>query len=107
RHRRRGPGVRAGPDRGSARGREPAQDVRAGNLLYQELHGSRLVRSHRERRHAADHEQESQDTDEELKEAEKKMAKTNVVIRDVNDAKVIQLKGKITIGAGDLQMREA
>lgn len=33
--------------------------------------------------------------------------KTNVVTRDVGDVKVIGLQGKITIGAGDLQMREA
>ena len=33
--------------------------------------------------------------------------KTNVVTRDAGDVRVIQLKGKITIGAGDLQMREA
>ena len=35
------------------------------------------------------------------------MAKTGVNIRDVGDVKVIDLKGKITIGSGDLQMREA
>ncbi len=35
------------------------------------------------------------------------MAKTGVNIRDAGDVKVIELKGKITIGAGDLQMREA
>ena len=33
--------------------------------------------------------------------------KTSVTSRDVGDVKVIDLKGKITIGAGDLQMREA
>jgi anti-anti-sigma factor len=33
--------------------------------------------------------------------------KTNVVTRDAGDVKVIELKGKITIGSGDLQMREA
>ena len=33
--------------------------------------------------------------------------KTSVSTRDVGDVKVIDLKGKITIGAGDLQMREA
>ena len=33
--------------------------------------------------------------------------KTGVSTRDVGDTKVIDLKGKITIGAGDLQMREA
>ena len=33
--------------------------------------------------------------------------KTGVSTRDVGDAKIIDLKGKITIGAGDLQMREA
>ena len=31
----------------------------------------------------------------------------NVNIRDPGDIKIIDLKGKITIGAGDLQMREA
>src|SRR4051794_18603272 len=35
------------------------------------------------------------------------MAKTTVNIRDVGDVKVVELRGKITIGAGDLQMREA
>ena len=35
------------------------------------------------------------------------MAKTSVSTRDVGDVKVIDLKGKITIGSGDLQMREA
>lgn len=33
--------------------------------------------------------------------------KTNVVTRDAGDVKVIALQGKITIGAGDLMMREA
>lgn len=33
--------------------------------------------------------------------------KTNVATRDVGDVKIIALTGKITIGAGDLQMREA
>lgn len=33
--------------------------------------------------------------------------KTSVTTRDVGDVKLIELKGKITIGAGDLQMREA
>jgi anti-sigma B factor antagonist len=33
--------------------------------------------------------------------------KTSVTTRDVNDAKIVELHGKITIGAGDLQMREA
>jgi anti-sigma B factor antagonist len=33
--------------------------------------------------------------------------KTSVTTRDVNDVKIIELHGKITIGAGDLQMREA
>ncbi len=35
------------------------------------------------------------------------LGKTTIVIRDVGDVKVLDLKGKITIGAGDLQMREA
>lgn len=35
------------------------------------------------------------------------MAKTGVSTRDVGDVRVIDLKGKITIGSGDLQMREA
>jgi anti-sigma B factor antagonist len=33
--------------------------------------------------------------------------KTSVTTRDVNDVKIIELHGKITIGSGDLQMREA
>jgi anti-sigma B factor antagonist len=33
--------------------------------------------------------------------------KTSVTTRDVGDVKLIELHGKITIGAGDLQMREA
>jgi anti-anti-sigma factor len=33
--------------------------------------------------------------------------KTSVTTRDVGDVKIISLHGKITIGAGDLQMREA
>lgn len=33
--------------------------------------------------------------------------KSSVTTRDAGDVKVIELKGKITIGAGDLQMREA
>ena len=33
--------------------------------------------------------------------------KTTVTMRDVGDVKIIELHGKITIGAGDLQMREA
>lgn len=33
--------------------------------------------------------------------------KSSVSMRDAGDVKVIELKGKITIGAGDLQMREA
>jgi anti-sigma B factor antagonist len=33
--------------------------------------------------------------------------KTSVTTRDAGDVKVVELKGKITIGAGDLQMREA
>jgi anti-sigma B factor antagonist len=33
--------------------------------------------------------------------------KTNVITREAGDVKVIGLQGKITIGAGDLQMREA
>jgi len=33
--------------------------------------------------------------------------KTSVTTRDVGDVKAIDLKGKITIGAGDVQMREA
>lgn len=33
--------------------------------------------------------------------------KTSVTTRDVGDVKIIELHGKITIGAGDLQMREA
>lgn len=33
--------------------------------------------------------------------------KTNIVTRDVGDVRFLELKGKITIGAGDLQMREA
>ena len=33
--------------------------------------------------------------------------KTSVTTRDVEDVKIIELHGKITIGAGDLQMREA
>jgi len=35
------------------------------------------------------------------------MAKTTVTIRDVGDVKIVELRGKITIGSGDLQMREA
>jgi hypothetical protein len=35
------------------------------------------------------------------------MAKTSVTIRDAGDVKIVELKGKITIGSGDLQMREA
>ena len=35
------------------------------------------------------------------------MAKTSVTTRDAGDVKIIDLKGKITIGSGDLQMREA
>ncbi|MCC6130790.1 MAG: STAS domain-containing protein [Acidobacteria bacterium] len=31
----------------------------------------------------------------------------NVTVRDAGDVKVLDLKGKITIGAGDLHMREA
>jgi anti-sigma B factor antagonist len=33
--------------------------------------------------------------------------KTTVTTRDVGDIKIVELHGKITIGAGDLQMREA
>jgi anti-sigma B factor antagonist len=33
--------------------------------------------------------------------------KTTATTRDVGDVKVVELHGKITIGAGDLQMREA
>ncbi len=33
--------------------------------------------------------------------------KTNVATRDAGDVKIITLQGKITIGSGDLQMREA
>ena len=33
--------------------------------------------------------------------------KTSVTTRDAGDVKIIELHGKITIGAGDLQMREA
>lgn len=33
--------------------------------------------------------------------------KTSVTTRDVGDVKLIELRGKITIGSGDLQMREA
>jgi len=33
--------------------------------------------------------------------------KTSVTTRDAGDVKIISLHGKITIGAGDLQMREA
>ena len=33
--------------------------------------------------------------------------KTTVTTRDVGDVKIVELHGKITIGAGDLQMREA
>ena len=33
--------------------------------------------------------------------------KTTVTTRDAGDVKIIELHGKITIGAGDLQMREA
>ena len=32
--------------------------------------------------------------------------KTNIAIRTVGDVTFVDLKGKITIGAGDLQMRE-
>ncbi|HVO50745.1 MAG TPA: STAS domain-containing protein, partial [Thermoanaerobaculia bacterium] len=32
--------------------------------------------------------------------------KTSVTARDAGDIKIIELHGKITIGAGDLQMRE-
>lgn len=35
------------------------------------------------------------------------MSKATVTIREVGDVKIVELKGKITIGAGDLQMREA
>lgn len=35
------------------------------------------------------------------------LGKTTITTRDVGDIKIIDLKGKITIGAGDLQMREA
>jgi anti-sigma B factor antagonist len=33
--------------------------------------------------------------------------KTTVTLRDVGDVKIVELHGKITIGSGDLQMREA
>ena len=33
--------------------------------------------------------------------------KTNITTRMAGDVKIVELKGKITIGAGDLQMREA
>ena len=33
--------------------------------------------------------------------------KTTVTMRDVGDVKIVELHGKITIGSGDLQMREA
>ena len=33
--------------------------------------------------------------------------KTTVTTRDAGDVKIVELHGKITIGAGDLQMREA
>jgi anti-anti-sigma factor len=33
--------------------------------------------------------------------------KTSITTRSAGEVKVIELKGKITIGAGDLQMREA
>ena len=33
--------------------------------------------------------------------------KTTVTTRDIGDVKIVELHGKITIGAGDLQMREA
>ena len=33
--------------------------------------------------------------------------KTTVTTRDVGDIKIVELHGKITIGSGDLQMREA
>ncbi len=33
--------------------------------------------------------------------------KTNIGIRTVGDVTIVDLKGKITIGAGDLQMRES
>ncbi len=32
--------------------------------------------------------------------------KTNIAIRTVGDVTIVDLKGKITIGVGDLQMRE-
>ena len=32
--------------------------------------------------------------------------KTNIAIRTVGDVTIVDLKGKITIGTGDLQMRE-
>lgn len=35
------------------------------------------------------------------------LGKTSIATRDAGDVKIIDLKGKITIGAGDLQMREA
>ncbi len=35
------------------------------------------------------------------------MAKVNVSVRDAGDVKIVELKGKITIGAGDVQMRHA
>ena len=35
------------------------------------------------------------------------MAKVTIETRDVGDVKILSFKGKITIGAGDLQMREA
>lgn len=35
------------------------------------------------------------------------MAKITIETRDVGDVKILVMKGKITIGAGDLQMREA
>ncbi len=33
--------------------------------------------------------------------------KTTVTTRDAGDVKIVELHGKITIGSGDLQMREA
>src|SRR6202035_799710 len=107
----RGDGVRSRPARRSAGSREPAPPERPRHLLHEELHGRHPLRSPPRRRDGGDPAQAAHRAPGRLRSLvpsdRKRSALMKINTRQRDGATILDLKGKITIGSGDLELRNA
>src|SRR4029453_18753749 len=104
----RGRGVRPGSARRSAGPGEPAPAERPGYLLYEELHGRDSIRPRPRWRNDGD---AAQTPHRVASGAPARLGgggnRMNVNVRQRDSVTILDLKGKITIGSGDVALRNA